>query len=126
LLLKPPAFAILLTLILRGPQTRAELRASASGLGGPADEEGMSAALESLNDRAQPLVVLLALEPGQKGTRYAHCLCGAPESVPFDSAPPPSSVSAEAAADEHRLSLLEQRVAELEARLASLEQALGS
>lgn len=125
LLLKPSAFAVLLTLILRGPQTRAELRANASVLGGPADEEGMTVALESLNDRAQPLVVLLPLEPGQKGARYAHCLCGAPESVPFDSAAPPESAGRDLAPQDPRLNSLEQRVSDLEARIASLERALG-
>src|SRR5690349_1936516 len=59
LLLQPPAFAVLVTLMLRGPQTQAELRSNAAALGGPADADGVAAVLKDLTDRAQPLVVLL-------------------------------------------------------------------
>src|SRR5688572_1268467 len=54
LLLQPPAFAVLVTLMLRGPQTQAELRSNASALGGPSDADGVAAVLRDLTDRAQP------------------------------------------------------------------------
>jgi uncharacterized protein len=122
LLLQPGPMALLVTLMLRGPQTLAELRANAAPLGGPADAATTQAALEDLSDRAQPLVVLLPRGAGQKEARYAHTLCGAP-SLPAEPAmaaeapiAAPTRPSANAAAFEQRLAALEARVAALEER----------
>lgn len=78
LLLKKETLAVLSTLMLRAAQTPAELRANAAALGGPADTEGVLAALNDLLDRAQPLVVQLARAPGQSAARWAHLLSGEP------------------------------------------------
>ncbi|HUR41938.1 MAG TPA: DUF480 domain-containing protein, partial [Verrucomicrobiae bacterium] len=78
LLLDPALFALVVTLMLRGPQTVAELRANAAVLGGPDDDAAVRAALASLADRAQPLVVQLPRAAGQKEGRYGHTLSGAP------------------------------------------------
>ena len=125
MLLKPAELALLVTLMLRGPQTGSELRANAQPLGGPGDVEGVHAALASLQDRAQPLVLELPRASGQKETRWVHLLCGepAPGTIP---APMPASPKAAAVAEappelqarlEARLDALEARVAELERRL---------
>lgn len=106
-LLNPVTLAVLATLMLRGPQTAAELRANAQGLGGPADAAALDAAINDLRDRAQPLVALLARASGQKEARYAHLLCG----VPAPDLAEPVAVS------------LEQRVRDLEARVEALERA---
>ena len=122
LLLKPHTQALLVTLMLRGPQTLLELKANASGMGGPADAEGMSAALNDLADRAQPLVVLLPRAPGRKEARYAHTLCGdvvSEEPWQTPEAAPAPTVRTDA------MALLEQRVAALEQKLADLERQLG-
>lgn len=123
LLLKPPVQALLVTLMLRGPQTLSELRANAQVLGGPGDSESMAAALQDLGDRAQPLTVLLPRAPGQKEARYAHTLCGVPENASVASAedllPAPASHSANL---EERVRKLEERLAEMEAKLAPLMQ----
>jgi uncharacterized protein YceH (UPF0502 family) len=122
LLLKPQTQAVLITLMLRGPQTLAELRAHAEALGGPRDHDALNAALQDLADRAQPLIVQLPRAPGQSAQRYAHTLCGAPAAGeaydPAASAPSPGTddparptVSALLA----RIEALEQRVATLEA-----------
>lgn len=126
LLLQAQPLAVLVTLMLRGPQTLLELRANASGLGGPADADAMNAAINDLADRAQPLLVLLPRAPGQKEARYAHTLSGPPamptaeEEAP--SAPRSRSAAPADSALEERLQLLEFRVAELERRLESLGQ----
>jgi uncharacterized protein YceH (UPF0502 family) len=119
LLLKEPALAVLVTLMLRGPQTLSELKANAAGVNGPADFEGVQNQLQDLADRAQPLVALLPRAPGQKEARYAHLLCGVPDqaSTTFEAEPIP--VSAPSA------SMLEARLAALEARVAELERQLG-
>lgn len=113
LLLKPAALAVLTSLMLRGAQTAAELRASASGLHGPADAEGLMAALGDLSDRAQPLVRLLPRAPGQSTQRYVHLLCGEPQ---VETAAPDATCS-EAPSLQSRVAALEARVAELERRL---------
>jgi uncharacterized protein YceH (UPF0502 family) len=116
LLLQPPAFAVLVMLMLRGPQTTAELRSRAAGLGGPADADGIARVLADLADRAAPLVVLLPRAPGQKEARYAHTLCGPPEQAAAAPAAAPAALPSPLAALEERLRALEERVAQLEAR----------
>ena len=117
LLLQPPPFALLVTLMLRGPQTVAELRANAAGLGGPADVEGAQAGLKELADRAQPLVVLLPRAPGRKEARYAHTLSG-PPSMPADE---PVAAKAAPTDDAPDVAALEERIRQLEERVAALE-----
>jgi uncharacterized protein len=119
LLLAPPPFALLVTLMLRGPQTVAEARANAAGLGGPADVESTQAALKELADRAQPLVVLLPRAPGHKEARYAHTLSGPPSMPEPAERPAPPRASAEAAVD---VAALEERIRQLEERVSALEQ----
>ncbi len=109
LLLKPPSQGLLVTLMLRGPQTLAELRANAANLGGPEDQAEVKAVLDDLADRAQPLVKRLDREGGRSQERYAHLLCGE-EAIPeMASAPVAASGGLAARVDE-----LERRVAELE------------
>ena len=114
LLLKAPALAVLATLMLRGQQTAAELRANAASIGGPGNGSELDDVLEDLADRAQPLVKLLPRAAGQSTARYAHLLCGEPE------------VEAPAAAAERSgSSSVQERIAALEARVAELERRLG-
>ncbi|TJY58312.1 DUF480 domain-containing protein [Sinimarinibacterium sp. CAU 1509] len=119
MMLKPPTQALLVTLMLRGPQTAAELRSNASSLGGPSDAAAFSAAMNDLADRAQPLVVLLPRAPGQSAARYTHTLCGVSESAPFEVSI--SDAPAARGADPQ----LAERLAALEARVSELERQLG-
>lgn len=121
LLLKPATQAVLLCLMLRSAQTTAELRANAAPLNGPADAEGVQAALDDLADRAQPLVVTLPRVVGQSAVRHAHLLCGEPvlSELPLAAERPTSSAGSE------RIATLEARVEALEARLSALETALN-
>lgn len=124
MLLQPATQAVLVTLMLRGPQTISELRSNAQGLKGPPDREGVQEQLELLMDRADPLVLRLPRGAGQKEDRYAHQLCG---EVSNDDGPPPTATLGAAEAsdtvsgDEDRIAALEARVADLEQRLAALE-----
>ena len=114
LLLAPPAFGVLVTLVLRGPQTPSELRSNAAGLGGPADADGVAAVLKDFADRAQPLVVLLPRGHGQKEARHAHTLSGPPE-LPAAAPEPPAPRASLEERIEERLAALEERVSALEA-----------
>jgi uncharacterized protein len=120
LLLAPPALAVLVTLMLRGAQTLAQLRANAAALGGPADAGGLERVVADLIDRAQPLVAQLPRAAGQKEVRYAHTLSGPPDARAEAAPTPPSARAPERtdalAALEERLRALEERVAALEGR----------
>ncbi|WP_293370029.1 YceH family protein [Nevskia sp.] len=120
LLLKPGTMAVLATLMLRGAQTPAELRANSAVLNGPADADGIQAALNDLADRAQPFVAQLPRLPGQAASRWLHLLSGTPDLAAFESSagnPPPRASSPGG----DRISVLEARIAELESRLSALE-----
>lgn len=121
LLLKPATQAVLVTLLLRGAQTSAELRANAAALNGPADIEAVQAALDDLADRAAPLVCTLPRIAGQAAVRHAHLLSGEPLPAEFAAAPHQRG----GGGDSERVTQLEARVATLEARLAALESQLG-
>ncbi|HKY89725.1 MAG TPA: YceH family protein [Nevskiaceae bacterium] len=117
MLLKDPATAVLVTLMLRGPQTFAELRANAAALGGPPDVEGVQATLRDLADRAQPLVSELARAPGQSATRWRHRVTNEADPEP-EAMPPPARERSESGGT----SALEARIAALEARVQELEK----
>lgn len=68
--------AILALLMLRGPQTAAELRATTERLHRFADISSVEGFLEELAARAPPLVVRLPRAPGAREPRWAHLLCG--------------------------------------------------
>ncbi len=124
MLLKPAEMAVLVALMLRGPQTGPELRANAQALGGPADIEGLQAVLASLHDRAQSLVTELPRGAGQKETRLAHMLCGTPTPGLAPVAPDVRTHAA-AAADEGMPAQFEQRLRALEDRVGELERLLA-
>ncbi len=125
LLLKAPTMAVLATLMLRGPQTPAELRANAAVLNGPPDAEGIQAALNDLADRASPFVMQLGKQPGQAAARWMHLLGGAPTAAEI--AAHSAEITARplrAAESSSSRSDLEARLAQLEARIEELEQRL--
>ena len=76
-LVVPAASVALLTaLMLRGPQTAAELRLSCERLHKFADISSVEALLDELAERYPPKVVKLARSAGAREVRWAHLLCG--------------------------------------------------
>jgi uncharacterized protein len=71
-----PAAALLAVLMLRGPQTVAELRANSERLHRFADIAAIEAVLTELADRYPPRALLLPRAPGAREPRWAHLLCG--------------------------------------------------
>ena len=73
--------ALLAVLMLRGPQTSSELRASTDRLHRFADVSSVEAFLDELASRSEekggPLVVKLPRAPGSREARWTHLLCGA-------------------------------------------------
>jgi hypothetical protein len=70
------AVALLAVLMLRGPQTAAELRLNCERLHRFADISSVEGFLEELAGKAPPMVVKLARAPGEREARWAHLLCG--------------------------------------------------
>jgi uncharacterized protein YceH (UPF0502 family) len=115
--------ALLATLMLRGPQTAAELRANCERLHRFSDLSATEAYLEELAARSpQPYVRKLARQPGAREQRWAHLLCGEPDEAALAA---PSSGPATAAADPAAFEALVIRVERLEAELAALRARLG-
>jgi uncharacterized protein YceH (UPF0502 family) len=116
------AAALLGLLMLRGPQTAAELRINAERWHRFADTSSVEAFLHELaergDERGGPLVALLPRAPGARESRWAQLLCG-----PVDVQPPPAAPqpAGHASALELRVQALEEQVA----RLAAAVQRLG-
>ena len=68
--------ALLATLLLRGPQTAAELRVHAERLYRFADISSVEGFLEELAAKDPPRVLKLPRAPGAREARWAHLLCG--------------------------------------------------
>jgi len=105
-------------LLLRGPQTLAELFSRSERMHRFDDLDDVAWNLERLAGHEPPRVVRLPRGPGQREERWMHRLSG-----PVDTTPPEPRPAAPATpADDE----LEQRIAELEERVADLESRLGS
>ncbi len=68
--------ALLAVLMLRGPQTAAELRANVERLHRFTDIAAVEACLQALSDRYPPRAVRLERAPGARESRWAHLLSG--------------------------------------------------
>ncbi|GAB4477363.1 MAG: hypothetical protein OHK0044_23750 [Burkholderiaceae bacterium] len=117
------AEALLAVLMLRGPQTAAELRIGAERLHRFADTSSVEAFLEELATRLDAqggaLVVKLPRRPGEREHRWAHLLSG-----PVDaSAEPAAATSGAADAD---IAALRAEVAALRAEVAELRAAIAA
>lgn len=125
--------ALLATLMLRGPQTAAELRANTERLQRFSDASALEAFLEEL--AAWPvgaLVTLLARQPGAREQRWAQLLCGVPAAASMEQQPSDGAAASHApgghltedappaASAQARIDALEARVAALEATVRRL------
>ncbi|MFP5319923.1 MAG: YceH family protein [Acidimicrobiia bacterium] len=115
--------SLLAVLMLRGPQTGAEMRTRTERLHGFAGQGEVDGVLARLAARADPLVVRLAPRPGQKEPRWAHLLGGdvSPEDVPAAPVPSPASLSRT-----ERIEALEEAVRELTAEVTALRSRLDA
>jgi uncharacterized protein YceH (UPF0502 family) len=124
--------ALLSTLMLRGPQTAAELRAHSERLHRFADVSSVEGFLDELAEREPARVLRLPRAPGAREARWVHLLCG-----PVDVASVAAAAAAEAggaagAAASEELALLRaehaalrDEVAQLRRKLAEIAEALG-
>ena len=70
------AVALLAVLMLRGPQTAAELRLNCDRLHRFADISSVEGFLEELAAKQVPMVLKLPRAAGEREARWAHLLCG--------------------------------------------------
>lgn len=123
------AVALLAVLMLRGPQTSAELRLHSERLHRFADISSVEGFLQELADKPVPLVLLLPRAPGAREARWAHLLCGEGAAQASAAALPvgePGSVGAgELAALKAEQARLASLVESLSARVQHLERELG-
>ena len=108
------AVALLTQLMLRGPQTAAELRQNTERLHRFADVSSVEGFLEELAAREPPMAVKLPKAPGVREARWAHLLCGPVASV--------EQATAVAPPRDEELALQRADLAALRAEVASLRQ----
>ncbi|TWO72335.1 DUF480 domain-containing protein [Caenimonas sedimenti] len=123
----PEQSAVLLGLLmLRGPQTAAELRIHSERWYRFADISSVEAFLDELQSRAEekggPLVTLLPRAPGAREQRWAHLLCGAVDAATLASG---GTASAGGEVQDERIARLEIEVAELRSALQNVLNELG-
>ena len=111
--------AVVCLLLLRGPQTPAELRARAERMYSFDDNAAVVSTLERLAAREEPLTVLMARLPGSREARWMHLLSGAVESAVASG----DDKVLRGAQDGNALGLV-QRVEVLEELVRSLEERL--
>ncbi|MDI1245451.1 MAG: YceH family protein [Rhodoferax sp.] len=125
----PEQSAVLLGLLmLRGPQTAAELRLNTERWYRFADISSVEGFLEELQDRSEekggPLVIKLARAPGAREQRWAHLLCGPVDEAQF--AQSGSARGADGSASTlARIEQLEAEVTQLKATVLMLCTELG-
>ena len=108
--------ALLTALMLRGPQTAAELRLHTERLHRFADISSVEGFLDELAEREPKMVVKLPRAPGSREARWAHLLCGE-VSVPAEGAQDAAGLALAPHADE---------VAALRTELASVKAEVGA
>jgi uncharacterized protein YceH (UPF0502 family) len=122
--------AIMAELILRGPQTLAELRSRASRMARLESGDYARDLLRELMTADPAMVVELPRQTGQSATRFAQLLGGPveaasqPAAVPYPASGGEASAGEGAASVEGRVTLLEEAVANLQASMAGLRQRL--
>lgn len=123
--------ALLAVLMLRGPQTSAELRANCERLHRFADVSSVEAFLAELAERPAEkggaLVVKLPRAPGSREARWAHLLCGAvaASTVPVDAESEDFVATSELAAMKSQQAAMRAEIAELRALVDRLYAELG-
>ena len=126
ILLTPAEVGLVCVLLLRGPQTLAELRTRTERFQPFESLTEVEEALTSLATRTpQPLVTKLPRLPGTKEPRYTHLLGGPVDVAALsspDRSPPLEPATAVVRAEDDRQAKLTAEVAALRAELAELRQ----
>ena len=121
--LDPEDLAILAELLLRGPQTVGELRNRAERMHEVGDLQAVEELLQNLMEREEPLVMRLPRQAGRKEQRFTHLLSGTPE-IDETSSLPTEPARVKIAAENERITKLEEEIISLRAELDELRSQL--
>lgn len=117
--------AVLAELMLRGPQTAAELRSRGERMTEIGDIAAVEEILQKLQQHGPPLVAKLPRQAGRKESRYAQLFAGMPEiaEVPEEEElAAPAAGAVRAPAPRLRLAALEEGVGTLREEIAALRR----
>lgn len=120
--LMPAEQAIICELLVRGPQTVGELRTRGERMHSFSDLGAVEEVLQELMQRENPLIILMARQPGRKEGRYAQLFSGIPENPAEEQMPPPEAARVRVMAENERIAKLEEEVVALRAEIAALQQ----
>jgi uncharacterized protein YceH (UPF0502 family) len=122
-----PTQAILTVMLLRGPQTVAEILTRTQRMAEFASAQALEEKLQQLCAKTKPVVVHIPRQIGQREDRYMHLLCGKPDLAAIaamqNSTASPSRGSS--GNDEHTAQL-EQKIQHLESRVELLEKQVAT
>jgi uncharacterized protein YceH (UPF0502 family) len=123
--LQSKGLAVMCVLMLRGPQTLAEIKANSQRLHEFDDLDDVAHVLGRLAEHEPPLAMQLPRMPGQKETRYVHLLSGEPDLSKLEFRSTSSSAATSNSELEARVEALETELAELRDKLEQLLRAAG-
>lgn len=123
ILLTPAEVALMCVLMLRGPQTLAELRTRTERMFAFDSLPEVEEALNGLAAREpQALVTKLPRAPGTKESRFAQLLAGPVEFAAAAKALPLEPATAAVRVENERIAMLEQETADLRREIAELKE----
>ncbi|MDF3012007.1 MAG: hypothetical protein K0Q78_211 [Cellvibrio sp.] len=124
-----PTQAILTGMLLRGPQTVAEILTRTQRMAEFASPQALEEKLQQLCAKTKPVVIHIPRQIGQREDRYMHLLCGKPDLAAIaamQNAPvSASSGRSSSGSDEHNAQL-EQKIQLLENRIELLEKQVAT
>ena len=112
--------ALLTIMLLRGPQTLAELLTRTQRMFDFVNLQGLEEKMEQLCAKTTPFVVHIPRMPGQREDRYMHLLCGKPDLTAI--AAMINSTKSSSPAEDDRHPALEQKIENLESCVKRLQQ----
>jgi uncharacterized protein YceH (UPF0502 family) len=123
-----PTQAILTVMLLRGPQTVAEILTRTQRMAEFTNPQALEEKLQQLCAKTKPVVVHIPRQVGQREDRYMHLLCGKPDlaaiaAMQNSTTSIPSSRNS--GNDEHTAQL-EQKIQLLESRIELLEKQVAT
>jgi uncharacterized protein YceH (UPF0502 family) len=116
--LEQDRLAVLILLMLRGPQTAGEIRSRSGRIHEFASVADVEEGLQFLIDKYPPLVARLPRAPGTKEARYMHLLCG--DEIPEQPAAEAGAGAGTGISRGDRIAQLEEEVARLREQYALL------
>ncbi len=112
--------ALLTIMLLRGPQTLAELLTRTQRMFDFATLQSLEEKMEQLCAKTSPVVVHIPRMVGQREDRYMHLLCGKPDLTAI--AAMTNSTKSSSSVEDDRIPPMEQKIETLESQIKHLQQ----